>query len=95
MENLQIAIASNGRTVYELAHMNIPSIIISQNKREQLHKFSIRENGFINLGIYEKNKTKLQVKKYFLNLISNENYRLQLFNKLYLAWERTRIKKFN
>ena len=58
------------------------SIIISQNKREQLHKFSIRENGFINLGIYEKNKTKLQVKKYFLNLISNENYRLQLFNKL-------------
>ena len=62
--------------------MNIPSIIISQNKREQLHKFSIRENGFINLGIYEKNKTKLQVKKYFLNLISNENYRLQLFNKL-------------
>ena len=31
MQKVQIALTSNGRTVYELAHMNIPSIVVSQH----------------------------------------------------------------
>ena len=33
MESCDLAICSNGRTVYELAHMNIPSIVLSQRAR--------------------------------------------------------------
>ena len=53
MERVQLAITSNGRTVYELAHMNIPSIVLSHNIRESSHLFACEENGFINLGLYE------------------------------------------
>jgi len=37
MEKVDLAIASAGRTVYELAHMRIPAIIMSQHDREATH----------------------------------------------------------
>ncbi|RAX09233.1 hypothetical protein CKY10_12320 [Photorhabdus sp. HUG-39] len=46
-----IAISSNGRTVYELAALGIPSISISANKRENLHYFS-NTVGFFKLGLH-------------------------------------------
>jgi len=52
MSKCDVAISSNGRTVFELAHMNVPSIIISQHKRELTHSFSNKKNGFIPLGLY-------------------------------------------
>jgi len=52
MEQSDIAISSNGRTVYELYYMRIPSLIISQNHREKTHSFATNENGFIYLGCY-------------------------------------------
>lgn len=51
MENIDLAITSNGRTVYELAAMNIPIISISQNDRETLHLFSRYSKGVRYLGI--------------------------------------------
>ena len=51
MEQCQLAIVSNGRTVYELAHMNIPSITIAHHIREETHKFASKENGFLPLSI--------------------------------------------
>ena len=33
MEKVQLAITSNGRTVYELAHLSIPAIVIPQHER--------------------------------------------------------------
>ena len=52
MEQTQVAITSNGRTVYELAHMNIPSIVIPQHEREKTHSFASEDNGFIPLETY-------------------------------------------
>ena len=78
MENVDFAITSNGRTVYELAHMHIPSIVISQHKREATHNFSKLENGFINIGIYNdeiENKLKFYLKK----LIGDKEYRYLLY----------------
>ena len=46
-----IAICSQGRTTFELASMGVPSIVLAQNKREQLHTFAQMDNGFINLGL--------------------------------------------
>lgn len=51
MSKADIAITSNGRTVYELASMAIPTVSIAQNDRETLHLFSRYNGGIKYLGI--------------------------------------------
>lgn len=51
MKNADMAITSQGRTIYELACMGIPSIVLAQNIRETEHNFANVRNGYINLGI--------------------------------------------
>ena len=51
MKHADLAITSQGRTIFELAAMGVPSIVLSQNKREQIHLFARLEHGFLNLGI--------------------------------------------
>ena len=58
MEKADLAITSQGRTVYELASLGIPSIVLAQNERELLHTFAREENGFINMGLGAKVDTK-------------------------------------
>lgn len=50
MEQADLAICSAGRTVYELAHMRIPAIVLAHNERECRHVFARPENGFAYLG---------------------------------------------
>ena len=50
MAAADIAISSQGRTMYELATMKVPTIILAQNEREAAHEFGYMKNGFINLG---------------------------------------------
>ena len=54
MNKMDLAITSQGRTVYELASMGVPSIVMAQNEREAEHVFAGIQNGFINLGIGSK-----------------------------------------
>lgn len=79
MEKTQIAIASNGRTVYELADMNIPAIIISHHEREATHGFAKLENGFIHLGVFTEISSSDALKNTFLKLIEDYSYRQLLF----------------
>lgn len=51
MNKMDLAVTSQGRTVYELASMGVPSIVLAQNEREAEHVFAGIQNGFINLGI--------------------------------------------
>ncbi len=51
MNKMDLAITSQGRTVYELASMGVPSIVMAQNEREAEHVFAGIQNGFINLGL--------------------------------------------
>ncbi|MCR5687532.1 MAG: UDP-2,4-diacetamido-2,4,6-trideoxy-beta-L-altropyranose hydrolase [Lachnospiraceae bacterium] len=51
MSRMDLAITSQGRTVYELASMGVPAIVLAQNEREARHVFAGIQNGFINLGI--------------------------------------------
>ncbi len=51
MNKMDLAITSQGRTVYELASMGVPAIVLAQNEREAEHVFAGIQNGFINLGI--------------------------------------------
>tara|TARA_Y100000389_G_C17444928_1_gene510971 strand:+ start:502 stop:2148 length:1647 start_codon:yes stop_codon:yes gene_type:complete len=51
MKNADIIFSSAGRTVYEIASMGVPSIILAQNARELTHQFASAEYGFCNLGL--------------------------------------------
>ena len=51
MSRMDLAVTSQGRTVYELASMGVPAIVLAQNEREAKHVFAGIQNGFINLGI--------------------------------------------
>ena len=46
-----LVITSAGRTVYEVAAIGTPCIVMCQNAREQRHLFALAENGFVNLGL--------------------------------------------
>ena len=50
MADADLIFSSAGRTVYEIAMMGCPNIILCQNKRETTHLFANKDNGFINLG---------------------------------------------
>lgn len=88
MQNIDLAITSNGRTVYELAAMNIPTISISQNDRETMHLFSRYSKGVSYLGI------SCNVDEDFLSsrireLIENKEERY----KMYKSLSNTNIRK--
>ena len=51
MKVADLAVSSQGRTVYEIAAMGVPAIILAQNEREMQHTFATMKNGFINLGM--------------------------------------------
>ena len=82
MERTQIAISSNGRTVYELAHMNIPAIILSQHDREKTHRFACPANGFINVGTYSPRRTEKRIRLELERLVSDHQFRHALFQRI-------------
>ncbi len=50
MSKCDISVTSRGRTAFELAILGIPSIVLSQNVREENHSFVCDDNGFTYLG---------------------------------------------
>jgi len=81
MKQTQLAITSNGRTVYEFAHMNIPSIVIAQHDREFTHAFATEENGFMSLGLYHKNNTTPLVLSALKKLVHGIQFRQKLYRR--------------
>jgi CMP-N-acetylneuraminic acid synthetase/spore coat polysaccharide biosynthesis predicted glycosyltransferase SpsG len=51
MKLADVAVTSQGRTVFEIASMGVPAVVLSQNKREMEHTFATMKNGFLNLGM--------------------------------------------
>lgn len=54
MEGADLAICSAGRTVYELAHMRVPGIVLATHAREARHRFARPAHGFAFAGLMEK-----------------------------------------
>ena len=79
MEKVEIAISSNGRTVYELAHMSVPGIIVPQHAREKTHSFACEKNGFIQLEPYVEGVTELAVEQSLKTLLEDSSLRNKLF----------------
>ena len=84
MEKCDIAITSNGRTVYELAHMNIPSIAIPQHDREGTHEFASSKTGFIVLNKNDPQSDEISrdISNAFQSLITDDDLRKKLFLRM-------------
>ncbi len=54
MEGADLAICSAGRTVYELAHMCVPGMVLAHHEREARHTFARPRNGFAFLGLMDR-----------------------------------------
>lgn len=53
MEQADLLITSNGRTLYEAGALNLPVISIAQNMREQKHPYAHVSRGILSLGSAE------------------------------------------
>jgi spore coat polysaccharide biosynthesis predicted glycosyltransferase SpsG len=81
MEECQIAITSNGRTLYEMAHMNMPAIVVSHHERENTHHFACKENGFISTGVFKGKYSEKLITKQLIKLLDDEDHRCKLFDR--------------
>ena len=79
MESTQHAITSNGRTVYELAHMRIPGIVIPQHDREKTHAFACQDNGYLPIPTFSGETSLTAVKRNLAYLLANVDFRKNLF----------------
>ena len=82
MEQTAIAITSNGRTVYELAHMNIPSIVIPQHERECTHSFASEATGFLPMLPYREQVSETEIKECLEKLLTDYDFRAQLMKNI-------------
>lgn len=76
-----IAFSSAGRTVYELALLGTPSIIMGQNEREMTHLFANENNGFVHLGLGE-NVDNEFIQQTFVKLYNDQHLRQEMNQKM-------------
>lgn len=80
MEGADLAICSAGRTVYELAHMRVPGIVLAQHAREARHTFARAAHGFAYLGVLTPFRPG-KVRSAFLRLADDPERRRRLFSR--------------
>ncbi len=87
MNQADIIFTSAGRTIYEVASLGIPCIVLAQNEREMTHFFASEDNGFCHLGLgYNVNSTIIMDK--FKQLV----YGFEIRQKMSRALARTDLR---
>jgi CMP-N-acetylneuraminic acid synthetase len=95
MQSADIIFTSAGRTTYEVASLQVPSIVIAQNPRELTHFFASAEYGFLNLGLGNELQGS-DILEAFISLAENQESRIymaDLMAKTDLASGRKRTLK--
>ncbi len=64
MLKADVVFSAMGRTLYEIASLGIPSILMAQNERELTHTFGYGQNGFVNLGLFKNIDNKRILKEF-------------------------------
>lgn len=80
MEGVDLAVCSAGRTVYELAHMRIPSIVLAQHEREARHTFARADHGFVYMGVMRQFNAQ-RLRTIFTQLIDEPERRKRLHQR--------------
>tara|TARA_R110002049_G_scaffold69711_3_gene180522 strand:+ start:2887 stop:4524 length:1638 start_codon:yes stop_codon:yes gene_type:complete len=81
MREADIAITSGGRTVLELASLEVPTIVICQNTRETTHTFASKEKGILNLG-HRDNISDSDILSSFNQVLSDESLRNEMSDNM-------------
>lgn len=76
MFSADIIFTSAGRTIYEVASIGTPAIVIAQNERELTHFFASPKYGFINLGL-GKHLLTTTVLDHFIKMVQSYDDRKQ------------------
>lgn len=76
-----LVFSSAGRTIYELAILGTPTIVLAQNERELTHFFAYEKFGFLNMGL-GKNVDQAELLKTFKDYIRDEEYRKLMSSKM-------------
>jgi len=74
MKDADLIFTSAGRTVYEVASLHVPAVVLAQNERELTHFFANTEHGFINMGLGSNVEIE-QIKEAYLSLVENYEQR--------------------
>lgn len=77
MARADLAFSSAGRTVFELAAMRVPGIIIASNPREEIHTFARERNGMRFLGRQDTVRDS-DIFEAFVDLVESRQRRLAL-----------------
>ena len=80
MEGADLAICSAGRTVYELAHMRVPALVMAHHERELRHRFAQAANGFFRLGLMAPDFHADKLRSAFLRIL-DASVRKKLFER--------------
>jgi spore coat polysaccharide biosynthesis predicted glycosyltransferase SpsG len=80
MEGADLAICSAGRTVYELAHMRTPAVVMAHHERELSHRFARAVNGFSWLGLMQPVFHSARLRRAFLRML-DPDMRAKLFER--------------
>ncbi len=80
-----LAITSAGRTVYEMASLGTPTVVLAQNERELRHVFANARNGIANMGLGERVSVEELAKK-IQDLVDEYETRLEMRRRM-LAWD--------
>lgn len=81
MLDADVIFSSAGRTMYEIAMVGTPAIIIAQNSREMTHLFGHNYNGFINLGLHMDVDSN-DIRKSLTRLINDKEMRLLMNRRM-------------
>lgn len=94
MASADIIFTSAGRTTYEVASLNVPTVVLAQNDRELSHLFASAEHGFTNLGLGFKVEDDL-ILSTFKKYAETKSVRIEasnLMKKADLKGGRTKVK---
>lgn len=77
MRAADLIFTSAGRTVFEIACVGTPAIVLAQNSREMTHFFASKEYGFRHLGLGEA-ATRQEIRAAFDELVDRPDVRRQM-----------------
>jgi CMP-N-acetylneuraminic acid synthetase/spore coat polysaccharide biosynthesis predicted glycosyltransferase SpsG len=76
-----LVFTSAGRTVFEVAAIGTPAIVLTQNERELTHFFASEEHGFRNLGLVTEASDDT-IRAAFLELVASRSLRERMHRRM-------------
>lgn len=81
MRDADVVFTSAGRTVFEIAAVGTPTIVLAQNDRELTHTFAAAEHGFVNLGLGTR-ASDPEILRHFIALLDDHEERRRMQERM-------------